>query len=91
MGEGKAGNPVWEGIRRFYILPAALLWVGVLVVFLVVNKVEVDSGGTGDIQGGWEWNDSTLFEFQKVSLRFSADSFFLTQRFLDPCASALRL
>lgn len=36
------------------------------------------------IRGSWAWSDSSIFEFQKIEFRFTADSFFLAQKFIDP-------
>ncbi len=41
------------------------------------------------IRGRWGWTDASLFEFQKIDFRFSADSFFLAQRFFDPVKPGL--
>ena len=36
------------------------------------------------IRGSWAWSDSSIFEFQRIDFRFTTDSFFLAQRFIDP-------
>jgi hypothetical protein len=75
---------VWEVFRRYYLLPATLLWIGLLAVVLIVNRVDEPEDPAQGIQGLWDWSDSTIFEFQRVSLRFQADSFFMIHRFMNP-------
>jgi hypothetical protein len=36
------------------------------------------------IRGSWIWNDESIFEFQKIDFRFTSDSFFVAQRFINP-------
>lgn len=84
MNDKPGKLPIWEGIRKYYLLPVTVLWLGGLVALLIINKVDNPIGPHQRIQGQWDWSDSTIFEFQKISLRFKADSFFMTHRFLDP-------
>ncbi len=34
--------------------------------------------------GNWVWDDGRIFEFEKINFRFTPDSFFLVQRYMDP-------
>jgi hypothetical protein len=76
--------PLWEVIRKYYLLPVILIWFGGLAAILIINKVDPPLDVQQEIQGQWDWNDSTIFEFQRISLRFDSDSFFMSQRFIDP-------
>jgi hypothetical protein len=79
----KAGRNRKSARPVFTLLSAA----AIVTVAAVAGAL---SGGCGErhtapgIKGAWGWNDSSIFEFQKIDCRFTADSFFLAQRFFDP-------
>jgi hypothetical protein len=53
---------------------------GALFIRSRVIRPEGDSG----LVGSWAWSDSSLFEFQRLDFRFTPDSFYMAQRYIDP-------
>jgi|GEM_PF-5433331 len=83
--KGSGPDRIITGKSRRILATAGLfivLGVAGLVVFRLSGST-LAPGATA-IRGSWSWNDSSIFEFQRIDFRFTADSFFLAQRFIDP-------
>lgn len=72
----------WGWARDYLAIPGGLLLVliagGSILKWTKLRSVE------HRVRGKWAWSDSTIFEFQRVRITFTPDSFFLSQRFMNP-------
>lgn len=69
----------WE-LYGFPAFSLCILFFGGYILFQITELPRM----RGKMQGEWTWSDRSLFEFQKMALRFRADSFFLMHRNVNP-------
>jgi hypothetical protein len=91
VDENPGTGSIWGGFKKYYAIPVSLLCLGAFVVLIFNMKSGPPIESIQTIRGQWNWNDSSLFEFQKITLRFESDSFFMMHRFIDPKKPDARL